>query len=113
MSAAVKSMADDAQWTLFGLESDVKQKGLIGKTINGHEVAVVAAGERIAAIQRRCPHEGANLDGGQVFAAKAIKCPLHGFIFDLFTGKGLNCPTFHIAIYPTKIENGEVYVKID
>jgi nitrite reductase/ring-hydroxylating ferredoxin subunit len=106
-------MSDQSQWTLFGPESDVRLKGLIGRTVNGQEVAVAAVGERIVAIQRRCPHEGANLDGGQVFAAKAIKCPLHGFIFDLFTGKGLNCPAFHIATYPTKIENGEVYVKIE
>ncbi len=106
-------MPDEAPWTLFGPESEVRQKGLVGRTINGREVAVAAAGERIVAIQRRCPHEGANLDDGQVFAAKAIKCPLHGFIFDLFTGKGLNCPAFHIATYQTKIENGVVYVKID
>ncbi|HEY1374767.1 MAG TPA: Rieske 2Fe-2S domain-containing protein [Candidatus Binatia bacterium] len=105
-------MPDEAQWILFGPESEVRQKGLVGRTINGHEIAVAAAGERIAAIQRRCPHEGASLDEGQVFAAKAIKCPLHGFIFDLFTGKGLNCPAFHIATYETKIENGEVFVKI-
>ena len=105
-------MSDEAKWTLFGPESEVRQKGLVGRTINGREVAVALAGERIAAIQRCCPHEGANLDEGQVFAAKAVKCPLHGFIFDLFTGKGLNCPAFHIATYQTKIETGEVYIKI-
>lgn len=105
-------MSDAAQWILFGPESEVREKGLVGRTISGQEVTVAAAGERIAAIQRRCPHEGANLDDGQVFAAKAVKCPLHGFIFDLFTGKGLNCPAFHIATYQTKVEKGEVYVKI-
>jgi pyruvate oxidase len=105
-------MADEAHWTLFCTESEVRQKGLIGRTIDGQEVALVAAGERIAAIQRHCPHEGANLDAGQLFAAKAIKCPLHGFIFDVFTGKGLNCPAFHIATYETKIDNGEVYVRL-
>ncbi|HEX9445579.1 MAG TPA: Rieske 2Fe-2S domain-containing protein [Candidatus Binatia bacterium] len=104
-------MADRQEWTLFGPEADIRQKGMVGRQVDGKEVAVVVAGDRIAAIQRQCPHEGANLDGGQVFAGKAIKCPLHGFVFDLFTGKGLNCPMLHIAVYPTKVENGEVFVK--
>lgn len=111
-TVASNRMSDAAQWILFGPESEVREKGLVGRTISGQEVTVAAAGERMAAIQRRCPHEGAALDEGQVFAAKAIKCPLHGFIFDLFTGKGLNCPAFHIATYQTKVEKGEVYVKI-
>lgn len=105
-------MSDDQEWILFGLEADIRQKGIIGRPIEGKEVAVAVVGDRIVAVQRRCPHEGANLDEGRVFAGKAIKCPLHGFVFDLFTGKGLNCPMLHIEVYPVKIENGEVFVKI-
>lgn len=104
-------MADVGQWIKCATESELKAKKSLARIIAGREIAILVVGERIAAIQRQCPHEGANLDEGQVFANKVIKCPLHGFVFDLATGKGLNCPTLHISTYETKIENGEVFIK--
>lgn len=100
-------------WVSFGSVAEVKEKRFVAQSIEGKEIAVVALVDRLAAIQRKCPHEGANLDQGQIFAGKVIKCPLHGFMFDLFSGKGLNCPALHITIYPLKVENGEVFVRAD
>ena len=104
-------MANVGQWTKCATESELNAKKSLTRIIGAKEIALMVVGGRLVAIQRKCPHEGANLDEGQVFADKVIKCPLHGFIFDLATGKGLNCPTLHISTYETKIENGEVFVK--
>lgn len=104
-------MADVGQWTKCVAESELIAKKSIVRIIGDQEIALIVVGGRIVAIERKCPHEGANLDEGQVFAEKVIKCPLHGFIFDLATGKGLNCPTLHISTYETKIQNGEVFIK--
>ena len=104
-------MVDVGQWTKCAMESGLNAKKSIARIVGDQEIALIVIRGRIVAIQRKCPHEGANLDEGQVFADKVIKCPLHGFVFDLATGKGLNCPTLHISTYETKIENGEVFVK--
>jgi nitrite reductase/ring-hydroxylating ferredoxin subunit len=104
-------MPDAQDWISFGCEADVREKGSIAQVVGDREIVLLIAGGRLVAIQRKCPHEGANLDEGRIFGDKVIKCPLHGFVFDLVTGKGLNCPTLQISTYETKIENGEVFVK--
>jgi nitrite reductase (NADH) small subunit len=51
------------------------------------EVAVFRArGEEVFATQARCPHRGGPLADGTVGGA-VVQCPLHGFKFDLETGK--------------------------
>ena len=104
-------MAGAQDWTSFGSEADLRTKRSVSQVVGDREILLLIIGERMVAIQRKCPHEGANLDEGQIFADKVIKCPLHGFVFDLTTGKGLNCPALHISTYETKIENGEVLIK--
>lgn len=39
-----------------------------------------------------------------------IACPLHKRTFSLKTGESLNSDSEGIAIYPVKIENGEVFI---
>jgi len=104
--------AELKKWVKCAAESELKAQKSIARIIDGQEIAIFAVGERVVAIQRHCPHEGAKLDEGQIFADKVIKCPLHGFVFDLATGKGLNCPTLHVTTYVTKTENGEIFIEM-
>jgi 3-phenylpropionate/trans-cinnamate dioxygenase ferredoxin subunit len=75
-----------------------------GKRVHvaGRDIAVFNLGGRFAAISNRCPHEGADLCHGKVAAfADAngpgqyvvedarvmVRCPWHGWEFDLATGR--------------------------
>ena len=51
------------------------------------KIAVFRVGDRVAAIDNRCPHAGASLGEG-CFDGTIVKCPLHGFRVDVWRGKG-------------------------
>lgn len=50
-------------------------------------VAVFRVGERLAAIDNRCPHAGGALGDGR-FDGTMVQCPLHGFRVDVWKGIG-------------------------
>ncbi len=69
--------------------------------LEGKEVAVFNVEERLYAIANRCPHRGGPLSRGYIESipgagkdpgAPAVRCPLHGWLFDLQSGRCLNQP---------------------
>jgi nitrite reductase/ring-hydroxylating ferredoxin subunit len=79
-------------------------------TVNGEDLIILRHGERYVAINRWCPHQGGDLAAGRVLG-KAIKCPLHGFMFSMDTGRGLNCGGFHAKVHEVQVENGVLSVR--
>jgi nitrite reductase/ring-hydroxylating ferredoxin subunit len=39
-------------------------------------------------------------------------CPWHGWRWDVTTGANANNPAVKIACFPTRVENGDVYVEL-
>jgi nitrite reductase/ring-hydroxylating ferredoxin subunit len=69
---------------------------------DGRDYVVVTA--RGVAMERWCPHQEADLLEGAVVGS-ALKCPLHGYMFSLKNGKGLNC-RFKTPVRPARYEDG-------
>ena len=62
---------------------------IVPSTFDGKDaVEVVVEGTRHV-IGRWCPHQQADLAQGLLLDG-AIKCPLHGYLFSLADGRGLN-----------------------
>lgn len=75
-------------------------------------LVLVRQGDAVAAIAAQCSHAAVALTGGSVCDGE-IECPAHGARFDLTTGEARCLPaTKPIAVYPTKIEGGQVYVAL-
>jgi nitrite reductase (NADH) small subunit len=51
------------------------------------KLAVIRVGDRVAAINNRCPHRGGSFGAG-TFDGTRIFCPLHHFSVDPWTGIG-------------------------
>ncbi len=64
----------------------------------------------ILAMENTCLHRGGPLGEGVIENGKVI-CPWHGWAWDPKTGQG-PAPNAKIAVYPVKIENGEVLIDI-
>jgi len=53
--------------------------------IDQYSVVLVAGDSEVVAIENRCPHAASPLDSGRVMGNR-LRCPRHGYIFDLETG---------------------------
>src|SRR5580693_1533849 len=58
-----------------------------------------------------CPHRGGPLGQGMVEGSKVV-CPWHGWAWDTRTGQAAQDPGMKVAVYPLKIEGGDVLVEI-
>ena len=93
--------------------------------VGGREIGVFNSAGTLYALRNTCPHQGAPICQGRVtgtvmskvpgqyeyvMEGQVLRCPWHGWEFDLATGKGLYDPYTHdrIATYKVTIENGEV-----
>lgn len=86
-----------------------------GRTVNigGRQLAVFNLGDRVLAIDNRCPHKGGPLADG-IVAGDAVVCPLHGWKIHLETG-GVARPAGADACvrsYPTRIDGGVIVVGV-
>ena len=79
--------------------------------IDGEPVALCRVGEQVYALEDVCPHQGASFEGGEIDDGILI-CPLHGWRAEVCSGQSLEAPSLKIAMYQTKVDNGEVYVKL-
>lgn len=87
----------------------------------GKGMTVSVAGRRVAlfnlageyhAIDDTCPHVGAPLGGGWV-DGESVACPMHGWEFEIKTGKGLTVPSCSVQRYRVRVSEGNVEISID
>lgn len=91
---------------LKSLEQRKPTKFTVGET----ELLLIRDGERVQALQAKCPHAGAPLEEGAICDDKLI-CPWHKAVFQLSDGK--MCEPLALANlkrYPVRVEQGKVLV---
>jgi 3-phenylpropionate/trans-cinnamate dioxygenase ferredoxin subunit len=100
-------------WIPACAPDDVEPEDVIGFAHDGEEYAVYRSpdGEYFASAGH-CTHEQELLCGGFV-TDYIIECPRHNGRFDYRTGETMGGPVLDdMRTYPTKVENGTVYVDI-
>ena len=105
---------------------DLERDGRVVARIGRREIGVVldrAAGE-LRAVRNRCPHHGAPLCLGTVLeratgapgrytlsGRRVLRCPWHGWEFELDTGRCADDPAIRVAVYPVRVVDGRVLVE--
>ncbi|MGH7907954.1 MAG: Rieske (2Fe-2S) protein [Candidatus Binataceae bacterium] len=79
--------------------------------VNGNEVIIFKIGERLRGIERWCPHEEADLLEGRIMG-EMIKCPHHGYIYRLDSGKCMNFQGASNAfVYEVMVAEGKLRLR--
>jgi nitrite reductase (NADH) small subunit len=107
-----------------GSVEDVRRDGCRTVEVNGRPVGVISVGEEFFAISDRCPHMGASMCTGSLSgtfvaagpheyvygkADRVIRCPWHGWEFDLESGRSLLEPKrYGLRTYRVTQQDGEV-----
>jgi nitrite reductase/ring-hydroxylating ferredoxin subunit len=112
-------------WVEVGSLAELRAAGRLVARVGGREVGVVWDSELETAhgIRNRCPHHGAplclgrlrNRESGvpgayELSGQRVLRCPWHGWEFDLESGSCLDDAGLRAAVYPVEIENGIVRV---
>lgn len=109
-----------------GAAEAVRREGCRVVDVAGRRVGVISVGDEFFAISDRCPHMGASMCTGtlggtflpsepheHVFGMdeRVIRCPWHGWEFDLATGRSLLEPRrYGLKTYPVTEDDGELVV---
>ena len=96
-------------------------------TVRGREIGVFFVNEEYFALINRCPHEGAPLCQGRLLGlmeadrpgryrlvrnGEMLRCPWHGWEFDIRTGQSWCEPnSFRARIYNVTVEPGQDLAK--
>jgi nitrite reductase (NADH) small subunit len=87
-------------------EGEAKEFEVGGKTI-----CVAHINGTVTAMDNVCLHMGGPLGQGYIEGGKIV-CPWHGWEYNAATGALEDDPETKLAVYPIKVENGEVLVDI-
>lgn len=94
-----------------GPAAAIPANGAVVVRAGGREVAVFNLGDRLVAVDHRCPHRGGPIAEGHVRNG-VVTCPRHWWRYDLSTGERLGAPRIRLATYPVRVEEGEAVVEI-
>jgi nitrite reductase (NADH) small subunit len=74
-------------------------------------ICIANVNGEFSAMDNVCLHRGGPLGQGVVEKGKVV-CPWHGWVWDPKTGQSVHNPAAKIAVYPMKIENGDVLIEL-
>ncbi len=74
-------------------------------------LALFRVEEEIFCISNRCPHAGGFLGMGWQKGCR-VRCPRHGWAFDLRTGECMSDPRYDVRRYAVRLEEGRVLVGV-
>ncbi len=90
---------------------DLQGKGCITVQPNGKTLVLFHYGDRVYALDNRCPHMGFPLDRGSVEDG-ILSCHWHHARFDLASGGAFDLWADDIDSFPVEIRDGEIYVDL-
>ena len=91
--------------------TDVQAAGCLSVQVNGHALALFAYGDKVYAVDNRCPHMGFPLDRGTLKDG-ILTCHWHHARFDLASGGTFDQFADDVRVFPARIHDGEVWVDV-
>ncbi len=106
---------------------DVPRGGVKVVTVAGISLGIFSVGGKLVAYRNACPHAGAPVCAGKITgtaletgvydyawgrAGEILRCPWHGWEFDLKTGVHLADPTVKLRALPLTIVDDGVFVEL-
>lgn len=79
--------------------------------VDGLGVALFNVEGTIYATDNTCPHAGGPLGEG-LLTGHIVKCPWHGWRYDVRTGARPENPEFKVACFPVEIEEGLIKIRV-
>jgi nitrite reductase/ring-hydroxylating ferredoxin subunit len=106
-------VSDEASSHVFVEVADLPPGGVRTVDAGGRQLLVCFANGDYYALENRCPHAAAPLDGGRL-SGFALECPLHGGKLDVRDGSPQGHPIRRAAItFPVQCVDGGIEIRLD
>lgn len=101
-----------AEFVRVCAQSELPQPGLVQEiSVAGRALCVANVDGEICVLDGICPHEGGPLGEGIIERGRVV-CPWHAYAFDVRTGEAEDDPEVKAEVLETKVEDGELRVKL-
>ncbi|NNJ09299.1 non-heme iron oxygenase ferredoxin subunit [Chloroflexales bacterium ZM16-3] len=101
------------EWVRVLATHEIRPGQMTFVDVDGLPVALANIGGEIYAFSDVCRHEGGPLSAGTLIG-ETVTCPWHGWAYSIRTGKSIVPPIgLRIPVYPTQIEDGQIFIAID
>ncbi len=102
-----------SNWIEVGQVEDIPKQGArVVETAKGDIGIFRTKDDEIFALRDRCPHKNGPLSQGIVHG-KRVTCPLHNWNIELESGEVVAPDVGCAAKFPTKIEDGVVFLSLE
>lgn len=83
--------------------------------VGDQSIALFNVGGSVYAIDNICPHAGGPLARGALSGSNGaiVTCPLHGWRFDVRTGRSPHLPGEQLRTFPVRVADGAIEVGVD
>lgn len=99
-----------AGWVVAARLADLDGRDRTLAKVAGVEVALFRVGDAVFAVQNRCPHRQGPLVRGFLEPGPAIRCPMHGWRFDLRDGTS-DRPA-RAVVYPVRVAGEQIEIRL-
>lgn len=90
--------------------SELSETRSLSLRIDGEEVALFRVKGEVVAVRNDCPHQHFSLLHQGALKEYALTCPMHGWTFDLRTGKSIT-GNGHLKRYAVKLVGDEIWIE--
>ncbi len=109
----------DGGWVAVGTTAELSHQQITAlhlERADGAEadVVVISHDGQLTAYRDACAHQGLPVNVAQLDPVTGtLTCPRHGFCYDARSGTCLNAPGARLEQLPLRIDNGQVWIRID
>ena len=106
-------MNDEKKWVKVTRFENIPLREGRSITVDDREIAIFRLGDKLFAIDNRCPHRGGPLAEGIVSGNKVV-CPLHAWKIDLESGavSGQSGERSCVTTYPIRLQDGIIEIEL-
>jgi nitrite reductase/ring-hydroxylating ferredoxin subunit len=109
----VVAPSTEAGWVVASSLDDLPDGQVRRASVAGRDLALVRHEGSVYALGNDCPHRGGQLSDGKLQCGAELACPLHGFRYDLRTGRATMPPDVPgVRTYEARIDGSQVLVRL-
>jgi nitrite reductase/ring-hydroxylating ferredoxin subunit/Fe-S cluster biogenesis protein NfuA len=103
----------DAGWTDLCALDELPDGDIAVRQLGGRDLLLYRRGDAVAAYDNACAHMGMPLDGGELDrAAGTLRCPYHGFTYQLDSGECLTVREVQLATHAVQVRGDRVALRL-